>query len=156
MTDITAFPAIHDVVLAGSNTQSFIAGAAIKAGQVVGGLDAGTTGTVFPLNATAGDKPIGVAIYDAAINTLVSVAMVGCVAIVANADDTTGIDAFNYVEVNDNSVKGTVSVVVETAISGAVGTAHPFIVGLTLDDIAGGGTGRIMIFPLWFAQLNNA
>lgn len=156
MAAITAFPAIHDVLIEGDNLHSFIAGAAIKAGQVVGFVATGVSKTVHPLNATAGDKPIGVALYDAAIGTYVSVACEGCFVKVANADDTTAIDAGNYVEFNNNAVKGTVSEVAEADIAGAVGTSHFGVVGITLEDIAGGGTGQIMVHPVYVFQKNNA
>ena len=52
MTDISAFPAIHDVLYAGDNIQSFTASGAITAGQVVA-IDA--TGVTLTVRAAVAD-----------------------------------------------------------------------------------------------------
>jgi len=133
MADIATFPTIHDVLYAGDNIQSFTASEAIKAGQAVGFAAAGVSLSVVPLDNTAGENAVGVALYDAAIGEKVAVACMGCICYVANADDGTVID---------NSVKGTVS---EHAFGAVEGTY--LLIGQAIEDIAGGGTGRIMVMP---------
>lgn len=156
MTDITAFPTIHQVLHSGDNIQSFTATTDVTAGQVVAINATGVSGAVDPSVATAGSRSLGVALYDASAGDKVAVAMTGCIAEVANADDTTTIDAGDYLETNDNAVKGTVDVADVAAISGAVGTNHLDVIGIALDDIGASGTGRMLIQPMAFAQLNDA
>lgn len=156
MADISAFPTIHDVLYAGDNLQNFTAGEALTAGQVVGMAATGVSMTVVAMDATSGEYPIGVVLYDVSSGGLAAVACVGTIVYVANADDTTGIDARDWVQTNDNSVKGTVSAVPVTATGGATVTCHYDVVGYALDDIAGGGTGRIMIQPCSIVQANSS
>ena len=157
MADISAFPAIAQVVEYLGATSTFIATAAITQGQVVAFSATGVSDSVVASVAEAGGRPIGVAISSqATAGGKVSVAMLGSIVRVAMADDTTGADAGDLLETNDCAVKGTVSTAAETAISGAVGTAHPQVVGVALDDIAGGSYGRMLIHPIWMAQLNDA
>ena len=156
MADIAAFPTMHDVLKFGDNIQTFTATSAVKAGQVVAINATGVSGAVDPSVATSGSRSVGVALYDAAAAAKVAVAMTGCIADVANADDTTTIDAGDYLETNNNAVKGTVDVADIAAISGAVGTNHLDVIGIALDDIAASGTGRMLIQPMAFAQLNDA
>lgn len=156
MTDITAFPTIHQALHNGDNIQSFTATTDVKAGQVVAINATGVSGAVDPSVAAAGSRSLGVALYDASAGDKVAVAMTGCIAEVANADDTTTIDAGDYLETNDNAVKGTVDVADVAAISGAVGTNHLDVIGIALDDIDASGTGRMLIQPMAFAQLNDA
>lgn len=156
MADISAFPTIRDVLKGGQNTQKFTAGAAVKAGQVVGFAATGVSMTLHPMDATSGEKPVGVALYDAAIGDEFAVCMPGTVAKVANADASTGIDAGDYLETNDNAVKGTVSAVDVAATGGATVTCHFAVIGIALDDIAGGGTGRMLVWPLCVVQPNTS
>jgi hypothetical protein len=74
------------------------------------------------------------------------------IASVLNADDTTGIDAGDYLEMNDNAVGGTVSAAALTA-SGATATPH-YCIGIALEDIAGGGSGKCLIAPQCVIQVN--
>lgn len=135
MADINTFPTMHDVLKSGDNILNLKAGAAIKAGQVVGAHATGVSGEVIP---NVGATPAtGVALYDAASGAPIAVASTGCVVDVANADASATIDAGTWVTIDDNAVGGTVAAIVATAE----------IVGFTIDDIAGGGVGRIMIAP---------
>jgi hypothetical protein len=158
MADITAFPTIPQIVEHLGTTSTFIATAAITQGQVVAISATGVSDSVVASVAESGGKPIGVAITSqATAGGKVGVAMIGSIVRVAIADDTTGADAGDLLETNDCAVKGTVSTAAEAAIGGAVGTAHPQIVGVALDDIAGGSYGRMLVLaPSWMAQLNNA
>lgn len=144
MADISAFPTIQQVVYTGDNFQSYKAGAAIKAGQVVAIHGTGVSRTVHPAVAGTTEAPLGVAVFDAASGAEVTVAGIGCIVYVANADDTTAIDAGHFAIVNDNAVGGTVSSLVDTAVT--------YAVGIAIDDIAGGGTGRILINPQYVSK----
>ena len=157
MADITAFPSIPQIVEHLGTTSTFIATAAITQGQVVAFSATGVTDSVVASEAEAGGRPIGVAITSqATAGGKVTVAMVGSIVRVAVADDTTGIDAGNLVETNDCAVKGTVSEVTETATGGATVTTHPQVVGVALDDIAGGSYGRILVMPPMYAVQANS
>jgi len=136
MADISAFPAITKVLQHGDNIVNLTAGAALTAGQVVGAHETGVSGEVIPHVAGAA-AVVGVSLYDVASGGAAAIASVGCIVTVANADDTTAIDAGHWVTVDDNAVGGTVSVIVATLD----------VVGITIDDIAGGGTGRVLIMP---------
>ena len=111
MADISAFPTITKVIKYGStgNVQTYTAGEAISAGQVVGIAATGVSNTVVVMDATSGENGVGVALYGAASGSPVAVAKDGCVVKVANADDTTAIDAGSTVVQDGNSVGGTVS-----------------------------------------------
>jgi hypothetical protein len=156
MADISTFPTIHDVLKQGDNIQSFTATTEVEAGQVVAINATGVSGAVDPSVAASGSRSIGVAIYGAAAGAKVAVAMMGCIANVANASGSDTIDAGDYLETNDNAVKGTVSTAAVAAVSGAVGTNHLDVIGIALDDIAATGTGRMLVQPMAFAQLNDA
>ncbi len=153
MADISTFPTITESVIKNNGpTASLTATEAIKAGQVVGFAATGISNAVVPMDKTSGERSIGVAIIDAAAGEMVTVALVGSIAVVANADDTTGIDAGDLVAQNNNSVKGTVSAATETA-SGATVTNWD-VTGVAIEDIAGGGTGQIIVCPFVFTQGN--
>lgn len=139
MADIGTFPEIKQVLHNDGPTFRFIAGAAIKAGQVVAFAATGVSDTVHPAIAGTTAQPIGVAVLPAARDAPVTVALVGSIVTVANADDSTAIDAGEAVSDNDCAVGGTVSV--------AATTATGYSIGVTLDDIAGGKTGRIIVMP---------
>ena len=156
MTDITAFPAIQDVLIAGKNIREFTATEAVTAGMVVGPAATGVSNAVVPMDATSGETGIGVAIKSAGAGTKVKVAMIGCVVKMVNADDTTAIDAGDYVEQNDNALQGTVSPVAVADISGAIGTGHYGVVGIAEEDIAGGAYGAVRIEPMYTLQVNDA
>jgi hypothetical protein len=144
MTDITAFPAITHVVDQGhQNGRAYKAGAAIKAGQVVAFARTGVTDVVHPhVKGTTGSV-VGVAAYDIASGSWGMIYGDGAVVYVANADDTTGIDAGAPVEGNDNAVGGTVSAAAWEAT--VTGELYMDIVGIAVEDIAGNATGRVQI-----------
>lgn len=156
MADISAFPAIQDVLVSGKNIREFTATEAITQGQSVGPAAAGVTDAVVAMDATSGETAIGVAIKSAAIGAIVKVAMIGCVVKMVNADDTTAIDAGDYVEQNDNALKGTINAVDVADIAGAVGTSHFGVIGIAEGDILGGGYGNVRIEPMYVLQVNNA
>lgn len=156
MADITTFPSIQDVLVFGDNVREFTATEAITQGQVVGFAATGVSDAVVPMDATSGETAVGVAIETAAIGAMVKVAMIGCVVKMANADDTTAIDAGSYVEQNDNAVMGTVNAVDVADIVGAVGTGHYGVIGIAEADIAGGASGNVRIEPLYTFQVNDA
>ena len=156
MADITTFPAIQDVLVSGKNVREFTATEAITQGQVVGPAATGVSNAVVPMDATTAETALGVAIKTAAIGAIVKVAMIGCVVKMVNADDTTAIDCGDYVEQNDNTLKGTVSSVAVADIAGAVGTSHWGVIGIAEEDIIGGSYGRVRIEPLYILQVNNA
>lgn len=156
MADISAFPTIRQVLYWGDNIRTLTATTAVTAGQVVAINATGVSMAVDPSVATAGSKALGVALYDAGVGALVAVAMNGCVVYVANADDTTAIDAGDHLETNDNAVKGTVSTAAVAATGGATVTVHNDIIGIALDDIAGGGTGRMLVQTGNLTQANSS
>jgi len=145
MSDISSFPTMHDVLVAGDNIQTFTAGAAITAGQVVAFHGTGVSKTVHPAVKGTTVVPVGVALYDASSGDKVAVACRGCHVKVANYDDTTAIDAGDPLEDNDNAVGGTVGTLPISA-SGATATLH-YRAGWALEDIAGGGTGIMEVDP---------
>lgn len=154
MADITAFPTIRNVLVKGNNIQNYKAGAAITAGQVVAIHGTGVSRTVHPAVKGTTDAPCGVALYSVANGAYVAVAGPGCWVYVANADDTTGIDAGDYVEDNDNAVGGTVSAAARSD-TGAV-AVFKFCVGKANDDIAGGGTGVVELICAPLTSANTA
>ncbi|MCK5616139.1 DUF2190 family protein [Candidatus Pacearchaeota archaeon] len=108
--------------------------------MAVGFAATGVSNAVVPMDATGGEQCIGVAVYDVEAGDKGAVAMDGNIVVVANADDTTAIDAGDYVELNDNAVQGTVS-----ALALEVYTANHYVLGVALEDIAGAGTGEILV-----------
>jgi len=156
MTDITTFPTIAQVLVEGDNLHRFIAGEALTAGQVVGFAATGVSKTVVAMDATSGEQPVGVVIFDADSGDTCTVACRGCWVKVANADDTTAIDAGGLVEWNDNSVKGcvseftpradlascTIDATNDTTVDGST-----WIIGQAMEDITGGGYGIIEVNP---------
>lgn len=141
MTDITAFPTISPVVINDAGPQrTFTFTEAASAGQAVGFAATGVSNAVVPMDATAGEQPIGVAVYPVEAGDKGLVAMDGNIVKVANADDTTAIDAGDHVGPNDNALQGTVS-----TVALGIQTADVYFLGIALEDIAGGGTGEILI-----------
>lgn len=140
MADISAFPTIHTVNPFEGRTLTFVATEAWKAGQVVGTAATAVSGALVPMDATADEQPNGVAMYDVEAGSVGAVCMDGCVCVLANADDTTGIEQGDYVEVNDNAVQGTISKLALTQF-----TANHYVVGVAQENIAGGGTGRVLV-----------
>ena len=140
MADISTFPTITDVVSHMGLSRTFTFTEAASAGQVVGFAATGISNAVVPMDATAGEQCIGVAIYDVAIGDKGAVAMNGSVVKMANADDTSAIDAGDVVELNDNAVQGTVSALTLTQY-----TANHYTMGIALEDIAGGASGDVLV-----------
>jgi len=156
MTDIAAFPAIHNVLYSGDNIQSFTASGAIKAGQVVAIDATGVTLTVRAAVAESGERPVGVAIYDVADTKPAAIAMTGCICYVANADDGTDIDAGEWLTTNANTVGGTVSAQSIAAESGATAAIYDTVIGYAVGDIAKAATGLMMIQPQTITRPNAA
>jgi hypothetical protein len=144
MGDISAFPDMDDnILVSGDNIQTYVAGAAIKKGQAVAIHATGVSMTVHPAVKGTTASVEGVALATVASGENVAVAGPGCVVYMANADGTTGIDAGHGVEDNDNAVGGTISAL--PANTGGATAAYANLVGVALDDIAGGGTGRVRL-----------
>jgi hypothetical protein len=109
------------------------------------------------MDETAGEIPIGVATNtQATVGGVVTVALVGSIAMCANASQTTIIDAGCWVETNDNAVKGTVSeytpraALASTVIDGSNDTTIDeihHIVGVALKDIAVSSYGPVLLMP---------
>lgn len=156
MADISAFTALPNALWAGNNIYNFTASGAIKAGQVVAIDATGVSMTVRAAVAEEGEMPIGVAVNTVADGDEIAVACDGCICYVANADDTNAIDAGSWVETNDNAVGGTVSAVAVAATGGATVTVHNLVCGVVIDDIAGGGTGRMIVRPGAVTQPNSS
>jgi len=146
MTAIIAFPKITQVCDQGHrNSRAFKAGAAIKAGQVVAYARTGVTDVVHPhVKGTTGSIA-GVAAYDIASGSWGNVYTNGAVVYLANADDTTIIDAGAVVEGNDNAIGGTVSAAAGAATTAEGTELFEDILGYAVEDIAGGSTGRVTI-----------
>ncbi len=142
MADIGTFPTIRNVLVDGENIKSYTAGAAIKAGQVVAFHGTGVSKTVHPAVKGTTVQIVGVALYDVSSGDEVAVAGRGCRVYVANYDGTTGIDAGDALEDNDNAVGGTVGAF---ALGGAL--VIRYIAGYAVDDIAGAGTGIMEVNP---------
>jgi len=144
MADISAFPDMGDTILvSGDNIQKYIAGAAITKGQAVAIHGTGVSETVHPAVKGTTASVEGVALATVASGESVAVAGPGCVVYMANADDTTAIDAGSGVEDNDNAVGGTISAL--PANTAAATAAYANLVGIAVEDIAGGATGRVRL-----------
>lgn len=156
MADIAAFTALPNTWYSGTNVHNFIASGAISAGQVVAIDATGVSMTVRAAVAEAGEMPIGVAVNTVADGAYVAVACDGCICYVTNADDTSAIDAGDFLETNDNAVGGTVSTAAVAATGGATVTCHNLVFGVALEDIAGGGNGRALIRGMTVVQPNSS
>jgi predicted RecA/RadA family phage recombinase len=152
MADISAFPTIRNVLYSGNNIVQLKGSGTIKAGMVVAFATSGTSDTVLAAKKGTTGQVIGVAVTDIATGTYGPIALDGCIVYVANADASTAIDAGDVVEDNDNNVTGTVSTVAATT-SGAVATLTK-MVGIAVDIIAGGGTGRMLISCGYYTTAN--
>ena len=141
MAAIGTFPTIHGVVIDDSGPiRTFTFTEAASAGMAVGFAATGVSNAVVPMDATGGEQPIGVAVYDVEAGDKGAVAMDGCIVVVANDDDTDAIDAGDYVEVIGTTVQGTVDTLALTQF-----TANHYALGIALEDIAGAGTGEILV-----------
>jgi len=158
----STFPTIRQVLYSGENIQTFTAGEALTAGQVVGMAASGASMTVVAMNDTADEFPIGVVLYGVASGGDAAVAMEGCICYVCEGSGST-IDAGDLVQCDaaDATVTGCVdqfapravlSAVLLDAVDDTTEDAHTKVVGVAVDDIAANSTGRIMIQPylsLW-------
>jgi hypothetical protein len=140
MTDIGAFPTITKVLYNSGPTETFIAGETIKAGQVVGNAATGVERTVVVMDATPGEYPIGVACNGGTVGQPINVALDGALVTVANEDDTTGIEAGDFLEVG---TLGTVLAISWTAAG--VTTTQKWLAGRAESAIAGSGTGLMRV-----------
>ena len=141
MVDVTAFPTIHQVVIDDSGPiRTFTFTEAASAGMAVGYAGTGVSNAVVPMHLQAGEQPIGVAVYDVEAGDKGAVAMDGCIVMMANADQTTAIDAGDHLLCDDNAVTGTVSV-----CALGIKTADIYFVGIALEDIAGAGVGEVLV-----------
>lgn len=151
MADIAAFPKIRNVLESGENILNLTSSGAASAGMAAAIDATGLSLTVRPGVAEAGELPIGVYIYDVAAGEMAAIAGPGCIVYVANADDTATGDAGDYMCTNDNAVGGTVSVQSEAG-SGAKGVLNRNVLGFLVEDLAAGGTARLMVHPMVITQ----
>jgi hypothetical protein len=145
MADISAFPTIRNVLVAGDNIQQFTASGAIKAGHVVAFNSTGVDLTVQAAVVGTTLGVAGVALYDAADGAEVAVAMDGCIVYVVNGLDGTNWDAGTYVKVYGTTTTGTV---VAAALTG--GVAPLDVVGLAIETntaTSAGTYSRIIVRP---------
>jgi hypothetical protein len=156
MTDIAAFATGTPIMHNNGPTFTFTASGTITAGQVVAIDATGVSDTVRAAVAESGESPIGVALTGAADGEKVTVALPGAICYMVNADNTTAIDAGSFVETNDNAVGGTVSAVNEAASRTATAVLHPLVIGKAIDDIAGGGYGRVIVCYSPLTQANSS
>lgn len=140
MTAITAFPTITDVVKHTGLLRTFTFTEAASSGMVVGFAATGVSNAVVPMDATAGEQPIGVAPYDVSAGDIGAVAMNGSVVTVANDDDTGAIDAGDVVGPVNSTVQGAVD-----TIALGIKTADTYYLGIALEDIAGNSTGEVLV-----------
>lgn len=155
MADISTFPTItNDALYVGDNIQSFTCGADIKVGMVVAFHGTGVSRTLHPAVKGTTGTIFGVALGNADSGDKVAVAGRGCIVEVANADASTGIDAGDPCEDNDNAVGGTVSAA--TLVDAGVVAVVKIIAGFAVDDIAGGATGLMEVAPQYLTSANNA
>lgn len=150
MTDISTFPTIVDVapVMGHTWTATGAGSLDIVPGMIVDFDATGVSVTVQASLAVSGDVPIGVAITTSDVSASEKLTVMSSgIAYLANADDTTGIDAGDWLITNDNAIGGTVSAASVAATGKAEGAIQTNVIGVALDDIAGGGTGRAWIQP---------
>lgn len=156
MADIDAFPTIHNVLYSGNNLIGGTAALAAKAGQVAV-FDATGDGLKFqPGLAEAGERPVGVFLYDAAANAPCTVCGPGCIVYVANADKSATGDTGDWMQTNDNAVGGTVSVCPVAATGAATATLNDNIIGFLVGDMAASGTALLMVQPQSLTQANTS
>ena len=156
MADIDAFPTIRNVLYSGNNLIGGTAALAAKAGQVAV-FDATGDGLKFqPGLAEAGERPVGVFLYDAAANAPCTICGPGCIVYVANADDTAAGDTGDWMQTNDCPAGGTVSVVTVAATGAATATLNDNIIGFLVSDLAKAGTALLMVQPQSLTQANSS
>ena len=119
-------------------TVDAIAGAAILAGDVVAFNATGVDFTVQPANGTTTYAVLGVALHSqATVGGHVSVASVGSILKVKNADDTTAIGSGVALQAGVSTATGCVIAAARGAASNQIGVA--------IEAIAGNGTGYALI-----------
>lgn len=146
MTDITTFPTMRNILVAGDNIQPFTAGAAITAGQVVAFHGTGVSKTVHPAVTGTTDTPAGVALYSVSSGDECAVACRGCQCKVANGESDASGDAGDPVQVYGTTTAGTVKIAAVTIDSTNNSTIRA-IVGYLLEDMANSGTPIIDVAP---------
>ena len=129
MADIAAFPTVRSILISGNNINTYIAGADIKAGQVVGFHGTGVSMTVHPFVTGTHVAVVGVALYGVSSGGMVAVAGPGCIVNVVNGIQGTDIDAGHYVEAYGTTSPGTVK---ELVVDGGV-AVNSKVVGLMLE-----------------------
>jgi len=156
MTDISVFPTIDNVLYYGKNvvTMECSLNNTIHAGQVVICSKDGPSRNVTPalhVNSSVGNSGanVGVAIDDASSGEEARIALAQTMVMVANCDDTTAIDAGTWVEASSNTVGGTVI----ACVGGAYDSSEShYPIGITFEDIAGGGTGLLIVQPCCYKK----
>lgn len=118
------------------HTYTFVAGATILAGQVVGIHGTGVDFTVHPTADGSIDNCVGVAMHDAASGAYVTVALPPAIIKVCEG-------AGAAIDAGDNVMLDSVAGCVITASDAADDTW----VGYALEDITANSTGYIMLFP---------
>jgi hypothetical protein len=157
MADVGSWTAIRNVLYSGKNIYTLTATTAVKAGQLVAIADTGVSGAVDKCVAGSGQVPIGVALYDAAAGAKVAIAGPGCVVYMAAADASTGVDAGGWCQGDDNTLGGMIKEASISASGTALAVSQPFVFGVALDVIAGGGTGRVLITgPMQVIRVNSS
>jgi fumarate hydratase class II len=142
MSDIGAFPTMHDVLVCGDNIQDMTAAAdkAIKAGQLVQiDADGRVNPAIEPFYRSGNEVAIGVALYDFGSGEHGAIAMDECIVKMANADDATDIVAGQLVGPNDNSVGGTISQLLLVSGPTQVG------VGIAMETIPKNDVGKVKL-----------
>ncbi len=129
MAGISAFPDIPDTVQGAFGKDfTFEAASDVLAGQAV---QIASSGKISPATASS-QKIIGVAIYDIPADTIGAVRILG-VTTCANGDASQAITAGAFV------TAGT--------LGGVVAATTGAILGVALEPIAGGATGKVLVVP---------
>lgn len=122
--------------------RNMIAGATIKAGQVVSYATTGIDDTVHPGTSSLA-QPVGVALTDASSGAKVPV-MISGVASVCEGAGGSSIVGGSPVQVYGTTTTGTVSL--------AATTADAMLVGIALETFTANKTARILILPDWLSK----
>ena len=139
MAEISAFPAIQNVLYSGDNVVEFVATEAITKGMIVGFAATGVANAVIPMDGGSTEFPVGIAVTTAGAGAKVLVAMEGCICYVANWDDTTAIEAGEYIASKNATIEGTaVTLTIDT-------TTVQLMVGQAISAIAANGNGLMLI-----------
>jgi len=147
MADINSFPVMRNILISGSNIQSFIAGADIKAGQIVAFHGTGVSWTVHPCISGTTYTIVGVALFDTVSGNDVAVACRGCQAYIQNGTDG-AIDTGDPIKAYGATTPGT-----GTPVDMATGTVVPKpVVGYALVDLAAAGALAIDIDPCYITK----